>query len=334
MQRNQADYRQSNVEEHSLSYDEESISEWQTRAIRPFAENLHHRNPELAEELANEYQAVTDQKHVKHPVSWLDDHPSESRHPGEYNYPEREPTLVESQILLSYRDSAHQLDSIQQEHLTATLTEAMSHRPNAVFSTQFPQQTDYANLHHPNASIPDPASYNNIMRAAREYFASLIQEAENTLSRAFRNQDDHTLTTAVDCLRNAEHNMERSSSTGYLPTYIDTVDGDQALYGAHFARAEVLANAFTQEFATTHPGEHPDPENPDFINLFKEKTKDYLLGDIHNLADHFAYNHAIDAANKSGAKSPEEMEQHYRQNRETIYQSLTGYDHAIPPKRA
>ena len=334
MQRNNTDYRQSHREQHTLDHDEESITEWQTRAIRPFAENLHHRNPDLAKELATEYQAVTTKEHVKHPVSWLDDHPSESRHPAEYNYPERESTLAESQILLSYRDSAHQMDDNQKEHLNATLTEAMSHRPNAVFSAQFPGEANYANLHHPNTSIPDPASYNNIMRAAREYFASVIQEAENTLSQAFRHQDNHTLTMAVDYLRNAEHNIERTSSTGYLPTYIDSVDGDQALYAAHFARAEALANAFTEEFTTTHPGQHPDPENPDFINLFKEKTKDYLLGDIHNLADHFAYNHAIDAANTSGAKSPEEMEQHYRQNRETIYQALTGYDHAIPPKRA
>ena len=133
-------HRETHQQEHRPEHGEESIADWQTQALTPFTENLHHRNPELAREIAREYQAVTGTNTAKNHVSWMDDHDQKANHPGAYIYEQRQMTKAEDDILLSYRHAAEHMDQVQADFASTTIMEAMTHRTNAHFSEHFPPE--------------------------------------------------------------------------------------------------------------------------------------------------------------------------------------------------
>ena len=315
------------LEHRTTHEDEEDLMEWQKKNIRPFITSLNGRNSDLMSELARESMAVTGTDTEKHPTSWLDQHDQKAVHPFSANYEDRELNRSEADILLSYKATADSLDDTQQEFLSMTIVEAMSHRPNSAFTQYFPKQVEDYAVHHGHNAIPDPKSYNSMMQKAHDYYAEALQNAEVLLEKSIKkdSHDPYPITWAVDNLRVLEQDFERTAANGMLPQYLEHIDTDRELYNAYRHRGNALAESFTQDFKDAHPGIALDPGQPEYVEHFKQTSRDYLPGDVHNVADLLAFNHAIAEANRSQAGFPsQEVLNKFETLRDSIYQSLTG----------
>ena len=329
--RNQQDHKQDHRPEGSAEATEatEAIAEWQANALKPFVEHLYERNPNLAWEIARDSAAVTDNDHTKNPTSWLDDHQTEPKHPGSYDYEERAKNQAESDIVLSYQEAAKELTGEQLHHLNMTIVEAMSHRANTTLSHHFPQMTnDYA-ANHGHPDVAQPQSYNRMMRAATDYYASALQINENLLSKSLKTEgpnDPYSITFAVDAFRSLEADMEQTALTGAFPEYIDAMAGDRDYRIALADRASYLLEQVNAQFHETYPDQSITPDNPQYVEHFRESTKDYLPGDLHNAANYLSYHHAIATAVREGHQTPKAVAEASEQIMTKTYNSLTGRD--------
>ena len=325
------DHRTRHLEEHQI---EDLTEQPQREALQPFVEDLIGRNRELTLEFAREFTAVTEPNAENHPTSWLDQHDEKAVHPFSEQYEEREMNRSESDIILSFKEAARHLDSVHTEQLTVTIVEAMSHRTNALFSHHFPQNVDDFATHHERDNIPHPQSYNHLMQYAGDYYAQALGNTEQLLKESLKpdaeylddlstDSDPYPLTWAVDALRVLEKDMERTALNGQLPEYSQQIHPDDAFITAYRERANALAESFSKDYINTHPGEPLDPSDPAYIQHFRQTARDYLPGDLHNVADLLTHNYAVIKGHRSKAKTPEEFRQNYLETRDTLYKSLT-----------
>ena len=323
MRKNTLDHNRPGQEDHQTEPGAEHIANWQRQALQPFVEKLCERNPSLAQEISKELEGVTGPPTQKSQVSWLDDHDKEPDSPYRYGYEARTLNQAETDILMSYRDAAPQLDDAQKEHLASTLMEAMSHRANQTFSEHFRDQTDHA-ANHKDAVIPDRESFNTLMDTAGDYYRTTLSNTEGLLKSSIKTfEDPMILGRAVDLLRYIEKDMEGTAAQGSMPQHLDLDNVMDDFTEAYTRRGDQLAASLEQDFKDTFPDQPLNPEHPAFIQHFREKTKDYLTGDIDNVADHFALDHAFKTSSGPASGSPQEMQERTEQIRENIHQSLT-----------
>ena len=219
------------------------------------------------------------------------------------------------------------LDDAQKEHLFMTIVEAMAHRANAAFNERFPAIQDDFAAHNGHNNIQERDSYNTMMSYAREYFALVLQSTEQHLKETIKEDPNEpgSITWPVDTLRAIEQDLDRTSQ-GYLPNYLEHVGPDKELYDAYHARANNLAESFSLDFKKAHPDNRLDIQDPDYVSHFRETTKDYLPGDLHNVADLLSTNHAINIANNSPHASSDSLTKHFQSLRRSFYESLTTRD--------
>ena len=293
------------------------------KPCNPSSKNSTDRNPDLTREISKELEGVTRPPTQKSQVSWLDHHDKQPDSPYRYGYEERTLNHAETDILMSYREAAPQLDDTQKEHLASTLMEAMSHRANQTFSEHFRDQTDHA-ANHKDSVIPDQESFNTLMDIAQNYYRTTLSNAEGLLKSAIKTfEDPAILGRAVDLLRCLEKDMEGTAAEGSMPQHLDMNNVMDDFSEAYTRRGEQLAASLEQDFRDTFPDQPLNPEHPAFIQHFREKTKDYLTGDIDNVADHFAFDHAFKTSSGPASSSPQEIRERTEQIRENIHQSLT-----------
>ena len=328
------DHRTRQQEEHQTG----DFTEQQEReALQPFVNDLIGRNSKLTLEFAKEFTAVTGTSKDKPLTSWMDDHDEKAVHPFSVQYEERELNRSESDIILSFKEAARHLDSIQTGQLAVTIVEAMSHRINVIFTQHFPQDVDDFAAHHDRGNIPHAQSYNSLMQHAGDYYAEVLGNTEQLLKESLKPDTDHPLdinrdtdsdpypiTWAVDALRVLEKDIERTAANGQLPEYLEQLNPGEGFFTAYRARANALAEQFSQDYTNTHPGQPLNPADPAYVEHFKQTAKDYLPGDVHNVADLLSHHHAADQANRSKASTPEQLQQRYLEIRDTMYNSLTG----------
>ena len=329
MARNTLEHRAS----HQADHDVTDITEWQTNAIQPFVERLNHTNPELTRELQREYDAVTGTNTPKEHVSWLDDHDKDTWHPASYNYEERDKSKAERDILTAYREAVNQLDDEQTYFLTATIVEAMTHRPNAYFSEHFPQSVEDFTDHHQHDTIHHPASYNSMMEAARDYYAAAIQQTEYLLTQELKAEDEwdpYSITWPVDTLRSLEHDLREGAEHGKFPKYLDSIDESEEFTRRYMERGNALAEEFSKDFKETHPDEPLNPDTEAYVNHFQQYTAGYSQGDLRNVADYIAYNQGIDKANKEGGRNVEELADRMKKYRAHTFEQLAKYPYGTP----
>ena len=336
--------RLNHLTRHQEEHQQEDLTEQRQReAILPFVEDLMDRNRELtlefSREFSREFAAVTGPNPEKHHTSWLDQHDEKAVHPFSEPYKERDLNHSERDIILSFKEAAKHLDAVHTDQLTAAIVETMSQRPNRIFNQNFPQDVDDFAARHNRGDIPHPQSYNSLMDRARDYYAEALGDTQQLLKESLKpdmdypynmatDSDPYPITWAVDALRVLEKDMERTAANGQLPEYVEHINPDEGFLTAYRARANALAESFSKDYIDTHPGQPLDPADPAYVEHFKQTAKDYLAGDVHNVADLIAHNHGVMEANRSkpNPDSIEELQQRYRDTNERTYRSLTGTD--------
>ena len=327
MPRNTLEHQASHRTDHQV----EDIADWQKNALQPFVERLSHINPDLTRELQREYEAATGAATTtKEHVSWLDGHDKKTHHPASYRYEERAKNEAESHILETYKDALHELDQDQINFLTATIVEAMAHRPNAYLSEHFPQSTHDFTEHHRYENVPQPESYNAMMDAARDYYKAAMEQTEYLLTEELQSNhewDPYSITWAVDTLRSLEQDLRDTAEHSVFPQYLDTIDESHDFTRRYMERGSTLAEEFSQSFKQHHPDLKLDPESPEYVEHFHKVTEDYSKGDLRNAADYIAYNHGIDKANREGASNPQELHDKMGRYRSRTFEELARYPH-------
>ena len=328
MARNTTEHSATHQEHHQADHAAEQILEWQREALQPFVEELSNRNQGLVHEIAMELADVTKQGSEKHSVSWMDEHEHEPANPADPGYHTRQMNKSEMDILVSYAQAQKHLDENQTQHLSGTIMEAVAHRPARALSEHFPNTPDFA-AHHQRTDIPEPESYQDLMATAKNYYSEALSQAENHFQQSLKAEDAESLIHAVDTLRTIEKDIEHTATTGHLPNYLEHLGTDEDLLKAYHTRGDTLYKSFSQDFQEKYP-EHPlDPETREFLDHFRETTKDYLDSDLHNMADLIAQNNAVERA--MGTGSMEEMDRIAFQHRDQIYNSLTSRDEGHRP---
>ena len=320
MPRNTMEYSSHRQEEHRTDHEGEFNTEWQLQALQPFVDHLCHRDPELSQEIARELNAALNPTGEKHHVSWLDGH---EQKPDGYNYQERHPTPKENNILMSYLETAHELDDDQREYVSSTLTKALSQRATLTLSENFRKPMDHAASHQDN-NVPNPESFNRLMDLAQDHYSKTLSHTEHVLKNSIKlSEDPMVFTKTIDSLIRLEKDMERAA-TGYIPQHLDMATAMDRFADTYIRRGEQLAGPIINDFREAFPEQEPNPTEPDFIQHFQEKTREYLPGDIHNAANHFAFQYAWNSPNSPDPNSPPHVQERTRKLMAMVHQSLTG----------
>ena len=323
MPKNALEHTSRHREEHRVEDETDQIAEWQQKALQPFVDDLSYRNKDLVQEIAKELEDVTKQGSEKHHVSWLDNHEEVAINPADLNYRERPPNQSETDMLLSYTKAAEHLDQDQTQHLSGTIMEAVAHRTARALTEHFPNTSDFS-VHHQRPNIADPESYNQLMNAAKFYYAEASSQAENNFQESLKAGEAQSFTYAIDRLRTIEKDIEHTAETAHMPSYLEHIDRDQDFFKAYHNRADALYKVLSQDFQEKYPELTLDPETPEFLEHFREITEDYLHGDRHSLADYISDNRASERANALAHTfdSPYDLNDAYWTHREKIYDSL------------
>ena len=324
MAKNTADHATTGREHYQIDNAADQIEQWQRQALQPFVDALSDHNRELVHELAMELADVTKQESEKHTVSWMDRHEHEPANPAASNYQPREMNNSERDIYLSYAQAQEHLDDTQIDHLTGTIMEAVAHRTSRTLSEHFPNMSDYA-AHHQRTDILEPESYHHLMETARDYYSEALSQAENYFQRSLKGKNTESLVYAVDTLRTIENDIEITATTGHLPSYLEHLNTDEDFFNAYLTRTEALYKLSSQDFQNKYPGLPMDPNSQEFLQHFRETTKDYLPGELHSVADYISANWAADTANNQHrtCDSSSHIKASYDAHTEKIYNSLT-----------
>ena len=323
MARNTTEHSATHQEHHQVDHAEAQIMDWQREAFQPFVDELSDRNQGLVHEIAMELADVTKQGSEKHNVFWMDEHEHEPANPADPDYHTRHMNKSGMDIFLSYAQAQKHLDENQTQHLSSTIMEAVAHRPARALSEHFPNTPDFA-AYHQRMNIPEPESYQDLMATAKSYYSEALSQAENYFQRSLKAEDTDSLIYAADTLRTIEKDIEHTAINGHLPSYLEHLGTDEDFLKAYHTRGETLCKSFSQDFQDKYP-EHPlDPESREFLDHFRETTKDYLQGDVHNMADLIAENNAVQKT--ISATSTEEMDRMVFKHRDQVYDSLTSRD--------
>lgn len=327
MATNTTEHSTNHQEHHQADHAVEQILEWQRQALQPFVNELSYRNQGLVHEISRELADVTKQGSEKHSVSWMDQHEHEPANPADPGYHTRQMNNSEMDIFISYVQAQKHLHENQADHLSGTIMEAVAHRPARALSEHFPNTPDFVS-HHQRPDIPDPESYQDLMATAKNYYSESLSQAENYFQRSLQAKDAESLVYAVDTFRTIEKDIEHTATTGHLPSYLEHLGTDEDFFKAYQNRTEALYKLSSQDFQNKYPELRLNPENQEFLQHFRETTKDYLPGDQHSVADYISANWAADTANNLAhtLNSPYHMKDSYVTHREKLYDSLTQRD--------